>query len=96
VRGGVESAGMSLRLRWLVPVLAMAFTAMMAVVILRAGTTRLHYDVSQLDQQAAVLRQEAREGSLELARLRNPAMIRAKLAELRLEGISADGGEPGG
>lgn len=87
---------MSLRLRWFVPVLAMAFTAMMAVVILRAGTTRLHYDVSQLDQQAAVLRQEACEMSLELERLRNPAMIRAKLAELRLEGISAVGGGPGG
>lgn len=77
-------------LKWLIPVLATAITAMMAIVLLRAETTRLHYQLSQLDRRAAVLRQELREKELELARLRNPAVIRAKLAEFRLHEGSAD------
>ena len=86
-------------LRWLILVLAATLTAAMTVVILRAETTRLHYQLSQLDQRAAVLQQELREKGLELARLRNPAVMRAKLAELRLQQVSADGrsqtGRPG-
>jgi sensor domain CHASE-containing protein len=71
-------------LRWLILVLAAVITTMMAVVLLRAEATALHYNLSRLDRQAQVLRQELREQELELARLRNPARIRAKLAELRL------------
>lgn len=52
--------------------------AMLAVVILRAETTRLAYEVSQCEQRAEVCRQQLREAELELARLRNPMVIRDK------------------
>ncbi len=77
-------------LRSLILVLGLVLAALMSVVLLRAETTRLHYELSQLDQRAEVLRQELNEKQLELERLRNPALIRAKLAELRL------GAEPRG
>jgi hypothetical protein len=77
-------------LRGLLLALATVLVAMMAVVLLRAETARLHYAVSQLDRRAAVLRQELREKELELARLRNPAVIRAKLAEWRLRQDSGE------
>ena len=73
-------------LRSLILLLAMVLVAMMTIVLLRAETTRLHYGLSQLDRRAGVLRQELAEKELELERLRNPALIRAKLAELRLGG----------
>ncbi|MBU0617922.1 MAG: hypothetical protein KKI02_09415 [Planctomycetes bacterium] len=73
-------------LRSLILLLAMVLVAMMTIVLLRAETTRLHYELSQLDPRAGVLRQELAEKELELERLRNPALIRAKLAELRLGG----------
>ena len=79
-------------LKWLIPVLVAALVGMMAVVLLRAEVTRRHYELSQLDRQADVLRQELREKQLELARLRSPAVIRAKLAALRLREDS--GGVP--
>jgi uncharacterized membrane protein len=71
-------------LRTLILLLAIILVAMMTVVLLRAETTRRHYELSQLDRRAEVLRQELAEKELELERLRNPALIRAKLAELRL------------
>ena len=73
-------------LRWLILVLVVVLVALLAVVLLRAETTRLHYELSQFDRRVAVLRLELIEKELELERLRNPALIRAKLAELRLAG----------
>ena len=73
-------------LKWLTLLLVVVLVALMAVVLLRAETTRLHYELSRFDRQAAVLRLELVEKELELERLRNPALIRAKLAELRLAG----------
>ena len=73
-------------LRWLILMLGMALVAMMAVVLLRAETARLNYELSQLDRRAEILRLELTEKELELERLRNPAVIRARLAELRLAG----------
>lgn len=71
-------------LRWLILMLGIALVAMMTVVLLRAETTRLNYELSQLDRRAEILRLELTEKELELERLRNPAVIRARLAELRL------------
>jgi len=85
----------SLRLSLLGPLLALAFVAMMTIVVLRGGTTRLNYELSQLDQQAAVLRQELREKTLELARLRSPAVIREKCAALRLDAGATGSGASG-
>lgn len=70
-------------LRSLIVVLLLVLVAMMTVVLLRAETTCLHYELSQLDRRAEILRQELNEKQLELERLRNPALIRARLAELR-------------
>jgi sensor domain CHASE-containing protein len=86
-------------LRWLILVLVVVLVALLAVVVLRAETTRLHYELSQFDRREAVLRLELNEKELELERLRNPALIRAKLAELRLGGqadeMDTSGRRPG-
>ena len=79
-------------LKWLILVLVVVLVALLAVVVLRAETTRLHYELSQFDRRAAVLRLELIEKELELERLRNPALIRAKLAELRLAGQADEAG----
>ena len=71
-------------LRWLTLILALILMAMMSVVITRAEITRLNYEISQLDRRAEILRMEIAEKELELERLRNPAVIRARLAEWRL------------
>ena len=69
-------------LRRLVLVLGASLVALMSVVLLRADATRLHYLRSQTQRDAEILRQELREKELELARLRNPSLIRARLSEL--------------
>ncbi len=71
-------------LRWLILILALVLVAMMSVVLVRAETIRLHYQLSQLDSRADVLRQEIVEKQLELERLRNPKLIRARLTQWRL------------
>lgn len=60
-------------------VLIAALVVMLTVVILRAETTRLHYAISQQERRAAELRQSLRTAELELARLRNPILIRKKV-----------------
>jgi hypothetical protein len=57
---------------------------MLAVVILRAETTRLHYVISDLDRQDDVLRQELRKEELALERARNPATLLERVNRLRL------------
>jgi hypothetical protein len=61
-----------------------ALLVMLAVIILRAESARIHFRVSQLDAQADGFRQQLREQELELQRLRNPALIRARAGELKL------------
>ncbi|MBN2445334.1 MAG: hypothetical protein JXO22_01315 [Phycisphaerae bacterium] len=68
-----------------VVVLGGTLAVMLVVVVLRTETSRLHYQMSQLDREAAVLRQQLRERELELARLRNPARIRARALDMRFE-----------
>ena len=71
--------------------LGLALGTMLAVVIVRAETTRVHAELSGLDRRAEVLWQELRERELDLARLRSPALIRARVAEMRLQAGPADG-----
>ena len=82
-------------LRRTVIILGAALATLLTVVILRAETTRLHSELAQLDRRAAVLWQELRENELELARLRNPALIRARVARMRLQDSPADRAAPG-
>lgn len=71
--------------------LALLLVVMVTVVILRAETTRLEHDVAQLDARADALVDQIREQELELTRLRNPELIRARVGELRLRGEAAPG-----
>lgn len=82
-------------LRWLIIVLATILMGLLAIVTLRAEATHLHYQLSQLDRRAQVLRQELREKELELARMRNPALIRARLDQWRLPYDSSETRSPG-
>ena len=80
-------------LRRTVVILGVGLATLLSVVILRAETTRLHSELSVLDSRATVLWQELREDELELARLRNPALIRARVAQMRLQ--DSPGGHAG-
>ena len=84
------AGGMSLKR--VVVILAAGLLTLLTVVVLRAEVTRLHSELAQLDRRAEVLWQELREKDLERARLRNPALIRARVAEMRLQGDVTDRG----
>jgi hypothetical protein len=84
-------------------VLLGALAVMIAVVALRAETTRIQFETSQHDRRAEELLVRLRAQELELARLRNPAIIRDRVTELRLGTIglpaagdarAASGGAP--
>jgi hypothetical protein len=64
-------------------VLGGALLTMLVVVTLRAESARLHFEMSALDAKAEQLVQDVRDQELELARLRNPARIQARVVELR-------------
>jgi hypothetical protein len=61
-----------------------ALAIMLAVVILRAETTRLHYVISEIDRREDALRQELRKEQLALERARNPAALLERVSRLRL------------
>lgn len=71
----------------LIITLAAALFTLLTVAVLRAETTRLHYELSDLDYRADVLVLEIREKELELARLRSPARIRVRAEDMRLNGV---------
>lgn len=54
---------------------------LLTVVILRAETTRLHYEISKCERSADELRQQLVDKELELARLRNPTRIRQRVEQ---------------
>jgi hypothetical protein len=61
-----------------------ALTLMLLVVMLRAETTRLHYEISELDRREDVLRQELRTEQLVLQRAQNPALLLERVKQMRL------------
>lgn len=63
-------------------VLAIALAVLLGVVALRAETTRLQYLTSKLDQEAEQALEQLRQHELELARLRNPMIIRERARAL--------------
>ena len=65
----------------MIVILAGALVLLLIVVILRAETTRLHYEISQLERETEQYRQQWRESELELARLRNPMVIRERVRD---------------
>lgn len=67
-----------------VVVLLSTLMVLMSVVMLRTETVRLHYELSLEDREALALWEALREGQLELARLRNPMVIRHRVADALL------------
>ncbi len=66
---------------------------MLVVVILRAETTRLHYEISQCERAYDATAQQLHEKEMELARLRNPMLVRERVKEaVRL--LADEGPEP--
>jgi hypothetical protein len=77
-------------------ILAVGLLVMLGVVMLRTETVRVHYEMSVLDQQAVDLWQQLRARELELARLRNPMLIRARVGgDLQVDRGFTAGTEPG-
>jgi hypothetical protein len=62
-------------------VLAGGLVLLLAVVIVRAETTRLHYEVARCERAADELQQQLVEAELELARLRNPTRIKQRMEQ---------------
>ena len=72
------------RLR-LVVLLSGGLLVMLSVVVLRAETTACNFEISRQEVRADELRLELRAKELELARFRDPAEIRKRLAQNRLD-----------
>ena len=62
-------------------VLAGGLVLLLAIVIVRAETTRLHYEISRCERTADDVRQQLVEAELELARLRNPTRIKQRMEQ---------------
>jgi hypothetical protein len=71
-------------LRRIVFILVSGLAVMLAVVLLRVETTRLHYRISLCDQRCEEQRHELRALELHLARVRDPSAIRNRLLNLRV------------
>jgi len=66
-------------------ILTTLLAALMTVAVLRVEIARMHHHMSTLDWAAVELEQRMRTRDVELARLRNPILIRQRVADLRLE-----------
>ncbi|MCH8805590.1 MAG: hypothetical protein IH986_05830 [Planctomycetes bacterium] len=71
-----------MKLARMICILAVALATLLTVVVLRAESTHLHFELARLDRKASILWQQIREDELELARLRNPVRIRQRALEL--------------
>jgi hypothetical protein len=72
-----------MKLTRMICILAGALAVMLTVVVLRAESTRLHFERARLDARAAGLWQQLREYEIELARLRNPEETRERIRNMR-------------
>ena len=73
-----------------IAVLGLALPVLLAVVMLRAETARLHYGMSKLDGRADVLKLEIAQYELEHARIQNPSLIRQRALDLRADQRNPD------
>lgn len=69
-----------------------ALVLLLSVVVLRAQTSRLHYEIARCQRQTEELQQELIDAELELARLRSPTRLRQR-AEEAIEELAAEQGE---
>ena len=68
-----------------------ALVVMLAIVVLRAETTRLHYEISKLDRREDVLRLEIRKERTALQRARNPAALLERVKQIQSAEPVGDG-----
>ncbi len=77
-------------------VLGLALVSMLAVVVLRAESTRLNYELSRLDHDAELLQRDIEDRRLELIRMRSPSQVWAQARRLNaipaLDDETPDGG----
>jgi hypothetical protein len=66
-------------------ILATVLVVLMTVAVLRVEIARRHHHISTLDWEAVEVDQRMRTLDVELARLRNPILIRQRVADLRLD-----------
>ena len=71
-------------LRRMIALFVGALVVMLAVVVLRAETTRVHYEISKLDQRSDALRLELLWERSALQRARNPANLLERVKDMRL------------
>lgn len=70
--------------RRMIVLFAGALAVMAAVVILRAETTRVHHEISDLERRGDVLARKVRREQLALQRARAPAALLERVKEIRL------------
>lgn len=63
-------------------VLGLALVSMLAVVVLRAESTRLNYELSRLDHDVELLQRDIEDRRLELIRMRSPSQVWAQARRL--------------
>ena len=71
-------------LRRMIALFLGALVIMLTVVVLRAETTRVHYEISQLDQRSDALRLELLRERSALQQARNPAALLERVKDMRL------------
>jgi len=81
-------------LKRMIVMFAGALLVMLIVIVLRAETTRIHYEISDFDRRIDVLRQELRNERIALQRARNPAELLERVKSIRAAG-GVQGGTPG-
>ena len=74
----------------IIVILAGALALMLAVVILRTETARLHYRISRLQDETGRMHEQLRDANLEIARLRNPMLIRQRVHDVLREQFEVD------
>lgn len=64
-----------------IAILAGGLILLLVVVVLRVETTRLHNEIARVERATEGYRAQARAAELELARLRNPMVIRRRMQD---------------
>lgn len=62
-------------------ILSGALVVLLTVVVLRTETTRLHADIARVEREARELQRQVHAAEVELARLRNPMLLRERVRE---------------
>ncbi|MGD8453110.1 MAG: hypothetical protein PVJ57_14930 [Phycisphaerae bacterium] len=73
-----------------------ALAVMATIVILRAETTRVHYEISELERRGDVLARKVKHEQLALQRALAPAALMERVKEIRLAEPPGEADRPRG